>query len=86
MFEKKTICLKLLFQHMIVKIKDVLCPDQLQIKKSLSDPEKVNVSRQTINSIEIGKYVPSTLLALKIASVLETSVDKLFHLEPEDWN
>ena len=33
--------------------------------------EKVRVSRQTINSIEIGKYVPSTLLALKIAVRLQ---------------
>jgi putative transcriptional regulator len=31
--------------------------------------EKINVSRQTINSIETGRFVPSTLLALKIAHV-----------------
>jgi putative transcriptional regulator len=43
--------------------------------------EKVNVSRQTINSIEIGKYVPSTLLALKIARVFETTVNDIFQLE-----
>jgi putative transcriptional regulator len=47
--------------------------------------EKVNVSRQTINSIEIGKYVPSTLLALKIAAVFETRVDDIFSLEKSDW-
>lgn len=46
---------------------------------------KVNVSRQTINSIEIGKYVPSTLLALKIASVFNSRVDDLFELQDEDW-
>jgi putative transcriptional regulator len=46
---------------------------------------KVNVSRQTINSIEIGKYVPSTLLALKIASVFNARVDDLFELQDEDW-
>ena len=46
--------------------------------------EKVNVSRQTINSIEIGKYVPSTLLALKIARVFNTSVDEIFSLEEKD--
>ena len=46
---------------------------------------KVNVSRQTINSIEIGKYSPSTLLALKIASVFNTRVDDIFRLEQEDW-
>jgi putative transcriptional regulator len=48
--------------------------------------EKVGVSRQTINSIEIGKYVPSTLLALKIASVFNTRVEDIFSLLDEDWN
>ena len=43
--------------------------------------EKVRVSRQTINSIEIGKYVPSTLLALKIAAVFNTGVNDIFTLE-----
>jgi len=47
---------------------------------------KVNVSRQTINSIEIGRYVPSTLLAFKIAFVLDTKVDALFSLEEGDWD
>lgn len=46
---------------------------------------KVQVSRQTINSIEIGKYVPSTLLALKIAYVFDTRVDEIFTLQDEDW-
>jgi putative transcriptional regulator len=48
--------------------------------------EQVQVSRQTINSIEIGKYVPSTLLALKIASVFHIPVDEIFMLQDEDWN
>ncbi|HYF70652.1 MAG TPA: helix-turn-helix transcriptional regulator [Ohtaekwangia sp.] len=48
--------------------------------------EKVGVSRQTINSIEIGKYVPSTLLALKIASVFKVRLDDIFSLEDKDWN
>lgn len=47
--------------------------------------EKVNVSRQTINSIEIGKFTPSTLLALKIAAVFNTTVDQMFTLEDNDW-
>jgi putative transcriptional regulator len=46
--------------------------------------EKVSVSRQTINSIEIGKYVPSTLLALKIARVFDTTVNEIFQLEDTD--
>ena len=48
--------------------------------------DRVRVSRQTINSIEIGKYVPSTLLALKIAAVFKTGVNDIFTLEDQDWN
>ena len=46
--------------------------------------EKVQVSRQTINSIEAGKYVPSTVLALKIARVFETALEEIFELEEGD--
>jgi putative transcriptional regulator len=46
---------------------------------------KAQVSRQTINSIEIGKYVPSTLLALKIASICGARVDEIFTLDDGDW-
>ncbi|WP_316762232.1 helix-turn-helix transcriptional regulator [Pedobacter aquatilis] len=45
---------------------------------------KARVSRQTINSIEVGKYIPSTLLALKLAKVFGTHVDDLFGLEDAD--
>lgn len=45
---------------------------------------KIGVSRQTINSIESGKYVPSTLLALKIARVLGKAVEEIFILEKKD--
>ena len=48
--------------------------------------DKVGVSRQTINSIELGKYVPSTLLSLKIANVFKSSVDEIFSLEDKDWS
>jgi len=44
----------------------------------------VGVSRQTINSIESNKYIPSTLLALKIARVFGKSVEEIFHLENND--
>lgn len=46
--------------------------------------EKVGVSRQTINSIETKKYIPSAVLALKIAKVFEMKVDDLFELEADD--
>ena len=47
--------------------------------------ELVQVSRQTINAIEQGKYVPSTVLALKIAKVFEKPVEDIFQLEDCDW-
>lgn len=46
--------------------------------------DAVGVSRQTINTMELGKYVPSTVLALKIARVFGKRVDDLFVLEAED--
>jgi putative transcriptional regulator len=46
--------------------------------------EKVNVSRQTINAIESNKYVPSTVLALKIAKVFAKPVEEVFTLEGTD--
>ena len=47
--------------------------------------ELVQVSRQTINAIEQGKYVPSTILALKIAKVFEKRLDDIIQLEESDW-
>ncbi|AFL86002.1 MULTISPECIES: helix-turn-helix transcriptional regulator [Belliella] len=46
--------------------------------------DRIGVSRQTINSIEAGKYVPSTVLALKIAQNFEVSVEDIFTLEEND--
>ena len=45
---------------------------------------KVGVSRQTIIAIEKGKYNPSVLLALKLAHVLNTTVEDIFQLEDSD--
>ena len=44
----------------------------------------VGVSRQTINTIESNKYVPSTVLALKIARVFGKPVEEVFILEGGD--
>jgi len=46
--------------------------------------ELIGVSRQTINAIESGKYVPSTVLALKISVVFNKPVNELFSLEEQD--
>ncbi|MBK0403264.1 helix-turn-helix transcriptional regulator [Adhaeribacter sp. BT258] len=46
--------------------------------------DKVGVSRQTINSIEAERYVPSTVLSLKISDVFNTTVNAIFTLEADD--
>lgn len=45
---------------------------------------KVSVSRQTINAMEANKYVPSTVLALKIAKLFGKRVEEIFLLEKSD--
>jgi putative transcriptional regulator len=55
--------------------------------KNLTQEElanRIGVSRQTINSIENNRYVPSTVLALKISKVFDMSVNDIFKLEDED--
>jgi putative transcriptional regulator len=42
--------------------------------------ERVGVTRKTVNTVENGVFVPSTVLALKLARVLETTVEALFEL------
>jgi len=44
----------------------------------------IGVSRQTINSIEKGRYVPSTVLALKISEIFDKPVNEIFELEDTD--
>lgn len=46
--------------------------------------EAVGVSRQTIHAIENGRFVPSTVLALKIARLFAKTVEELFLLEAGD--
>lgn len=44
------------------------------------------VSRQTINAMELAKYIPSTVLALRLASIFEVEISQIFSLEETDWN
>ena len=46
--------------------------------------DAAGVSRQTVNAIESGKFVPSTLLALKMARIFGKRVEELFELEEND--
>jgi putative transcriptional regulator len=44
---------------------------------------RVRVTRKTINTVEKGKYVPSTYLALKLAKVFQVHVEDLFQLNSD---
>jgi putative transcriptional regulator len=46
--------------------------------------EKIGVSRQAVNAIETGKFIPSTILALRMAIVFETNVESIFQLEEDE--
>ena len=57
-------------------------------KKNITQAELAKlakVSRQTINAMELGKYVPSTVLALRLARIFEVEVSDIFSLEDKDW-
>ena len=58
-----------------------------RVKHNITQQELANmvgVSRQTINSIEAERYVPSTILAIKISHVFNMSVNELFQLDEDD--
>ena len=62
----------------------------IKVERAIADltqeelAKKVSVSRQTINAMEANKYVPSTVLALKIAKVFKKPVEEIFMLEKND--
>jgi putative transcriptional regulator len=64
--------------------------NRLRIERAIMDitqadlAEKIGVSRQTINAMESNKYVPSTVLALKISKLFGKLVEQIFELEEED--
>ena len=68
----------------------ILMKNTIKVERAKKDmtqqdlAEKIQVSRQTINSIEAGKYVPSTVLALKIARVFGVTMEEIFELEEGD--
>ena len=56
-------------------------------KKNITQAElakRAKVSRQTINAMELGKYVPSTVLSLKLSKVFKIPVNEFFTLEESD--
>ena len=46
--------------------------------------KRIGVSRQTVNALEAGKYVPSTVLSLKISKYFKMNVEEIFQLEDND--
>ena len=46
--------------------------------------KRIGVSRQTVNSIEANRYVPSTVLALKLSDVFRKPVNEFFSLSESD--
>ena len=54
-----------------------------RVIKNISQEElaiAIGVTRKTINTIETGKYIPSTVIALKIARYFQTTVEDIFEL------
>ncbi len=64
--------------------------NKLKIERAIRDltqeelANQVGVSRQTINSIETNRYVPSTTLSLKISELFDKCVNEIFELEESD--
>ena len=64
--------------------------NSIRVERAIKDitqqelAQAVGVSRQTINSIEAGKDVPSTVLSLKIAKYFEKPLEAIFELEEQD--
>jgi putative transcriptional regulator len=64
--------------------------NKIKIERAILDltqdelAHKIGVSRQTINSIEANRYVPSTVLALKLSEVFGKSVNEFFKLSEGD--
>jgi putative transcriptional regulator len=60
------------------------CIGALRAERDLTQlalAELVGVSRKTINTVENGVFIPSTVLALKLARALKTPVEQIFSLE-----
>jgi putative transcriptional regulator len=64
--------------------------NRLKIERAILDitqeelAKKIGVSRQTINSIEKNRYIPSTVLALKLSILFEKPVNDFFELDDDE--
>ena len=68
---------------------NVKLKNTLKVQRAIKDltqeqlADLVSVTRKTINTVEKGKFVPSTVLALKLARALDVSIEELFILNEE---
>ena len=64
--------------------------NRLKIERAILDitqeelAKQIGVSRQTINSIEKNRYIPSTVLALKLSLLFKKPVNDFFELDEEE--
>ena len=64
--------------------------NRLKIERAILDitqeelAKKIGVSRQTINSIEKNRYIPSTVLSLKMSNLFDKPVNEIFELDLDD--
>jgi putative transcriptional regulator len=64
--------------------------NRIKVQRAIHDltqadlADKIGVSRQTINAMEKNKYVPSTVLALKIAQLFKIPLEEIFLLEGDE--
>ena len=66
-------------------MKNTIRVERAKLNISQTDlAEAVQVSKQTIHSIETGRFVPSTLIALKIARHFKVPLESIFELEEGD--
>lgn len=70
--------------------KCLVMKNNIKVERAIHDltqaklAEIIGVSRQTINAMELNKYVPSTVLALKISEIFKKPVNEIFFLETKD--
>ena len=64
--------------HVTNRVREMRCERDLT---QLALAQVLGVSRQTINAIETGRYLPSLPLALKTAQLFGVPVEEIFHLE-----
>ena len=78
------------FCLLLCKIVTLILRNRIKIERAIMNitqqelAEKVGVSRQTINSIESNRYIPSTTLAIKLSNLFNKTVNEIFELEEGD--